>query len=120
MPALFFGGKKVELPVCVFLSNIKKWILEKWNVWRGETDEFSPLFLACNLLFALRAGLLPPFLIMYGLQPQQLLFLRVKFLLRNNAAVQQFFEFFQFISGGNSGCILTFCGGLFCFPFFRA
>lgn len=52
MPALFFGGKKVELPVCVFLSNIKKWILEKWNVWRGETDEFSPLFLACNLLFS--------------------------------------------------------------------
>ena len=32
MPALFFGGKKVELLVCVFLSNIKKWILEKWKV----------------------------------------------------------------------------------------
>ena len=48
-----------------------------------------------------RAGLLPPSLNlnMYGLQPQQLLFLRVKFLLRDNAAVKQFFEFFQFISG---------------------
>lgn len=67
-----------------------------------------------------RAGLLPPSLNMYGLQPQQLLFLRVKFLLRNNAAVKQFLKFFQFISGGNSGCILTFCGSLFCFPFFRA
>lgn len=31
MPALFFGGKKVELPDRVFLSNIKKWILEKWK-----------------------------------------------------------------------------------------
>jgi len=61
MPALFFGGKKVELPACVFPSNIKKWILEKWKVWREGTDEFSPLFLACNLLFSLRAGLLPPF-----------------------------------------------------------
>ena len=32
MPALFFGGKKVELPDCIFPSNIKKWILEKWKV----------------------------------------------------------------------------------------
>ena len=45
---------------------------------------------------------------MYELQPQQLLFLRVKLFLRNNAAVQQFLEFFQFISGGNSGCLTTF------------
>lgn len=67
-----------------------------------------------------RAGLLPPSLNMYGLQPQQLLFLRVKFLLRNNAAVKQFFEFFQFIGGRNrSGWrLLCFCRLYFLLKFF--
>ena len=59
-----------------------------------------------------RAELLPPSLNMYGLQPQQLLFLRVKFLLRNNAHVQQFLKLFQVIGGGvllNNLCDPTVC-----------
>ena len=32
MPALFFGGKKVELPIRVFQMKIKKWILKKWQM----------------------------------------------------------------------------------------
>lgn len=47
MPTLFFGGKKVELPACVFPSNIKKWILEKWNVWKKGTGVLFPLFFVC-------------------------------------------------------------------------
>ena len=38
MPTLFFGGKKVESPVCVFPSNIKKWILERWKVKEGQEE----------------------------------------------------------------------------------
>lgn len=46
MPALFFGGKKVELPDCIFPSNIKKWLLEKWKFWREGTAHLFPLFAA--------------------------------------------------------------------------
>lgn len=65
-----------------------------------------------------RAGLLPPSLTMYGLQAKQLLFLGVKFFLRDYAAVQQFFEFFQFIGGGNWGACRGRSFFLFFCPFF--
>ena len=67
-----------------------------------------------------RAGKIPPSLNIYGLQPQQLLFLRVKFLLGDGAHVQQLLKLFQFI-GGRDGLRRTLLrGGLFTCPLFIA
>ena len=40
MPALFFGGRKVESSAALFALMKQKWILKKWNI-----EKRFPVFL---------------------------------------------------------------------------
>lgn len=55
-----------------------------------------------------RGGRNPAPALCMNYNPNNCFFFASNSFLRDNAAVQQFLEFFQFISGGNSGCLTTF------------